>query len=169
MQTKEILAKLGAPDMPVIAKIETLQAIDNLESILEVSDGVMVARGDLGVEVPVQSVPILQKKIINMANIKAKPVITATQMLETMIENPFPTRAEATDIANAILDGTDAVMLSAETSVGKYPFESVNVMVKVALETERYFGQFQNKINEQYIECGDKATNALSKSAVELS
>jgi len=169
MQTKEILAKLGAPDMPVIAKIETLQAINNLESILEVSDGVMVARGDLGVEVPVQSVPILQKKIINMANIKAKPVITATQMLETMIENPFPTRAEATDIANAILDGTDAVMLSAETSVGKYPFESVNVMVKVALETERYFGQFQNKINEQYIECGDKATNALSKSAVDIS
>ncbi|UYP00474.1 pyruvate kinase [Oceanotoga sp. DSM 15011] len=166
-QTKNILKELGAPDIPVIVKIETLQAIENLESIIDAADGVMVARGDLGVEVPVQKVPLLQKRIIELANAKAKPVITATQMLETMIENPVPTRAEASDIANAILDGTDAVMLSAETSVGAYPIEAVKVMVNVAKETEEYLGDYTFKFDYFSLEGGDLATNAISKAAID--
>jgi pyruvate kinase len=165
--TKELLAKFGAPDIPVIAKIETLQAIDNLEEIIDKADGVMVARGDLGVEVPVQKVPLLQKRIIEIANAQSKPVITATQMLETMIENPVPTRAEATDIANAILDGTDAVMLSAETSIGDYPIEAVKVMVDVALETESYIEDYSSKYEQFVNSGGDAATNAISRAAVD--
>jgi pyruvate kinase len=165
--TKELLAKFGAPDIPVIAKIETLQAIDNLEEIIDKSDGVMVARGDLGVEVPVQKVPLLQKRIIEIANAQSKPVITATQMLETMIENPVPTRAEATDIANAILDGTDAVMLSAETSIGNYPIEAVKVMVDVSLETESYIEDYSAKFEQFVNSGGDAATNAISRAAVD--
>jgi len=165
--TKELLAQYGAPDIPIIAKIETLQAIDNLEAIIDEADGVMVARGDLGVEVPVQKVPLLQKRIIEIANAQSKPVITATQMLETMIENPVPTRAEATDIANAILDGTDAVMLSAETSIGDYPLEAVQVMVDVALETEEYIEDYSAKFNEFVNHGGDPATNAISRAAVD--
>ncbi|BBE31369.1 pyruvate kinase [Tepiditoga spiralis] len=167
-ETKEILAKLGAPDMPVIAKIETLQALDNLEEIIDAADGVMVARGDLGVEIPVQQVPVVQKRIISMANAKSKPVITATQMLETMIENPVPTRAEATDIANAIMDGTDAVMLSAETSVGKHPLEAVKVMSNIAIETEKYLWKYSRMFNFVTTEGKDEVTNAITKSAVEM-
>ena len=167
-ETKEILARLGAPDMPVIAKIETLQALDNLEEIIDVADGVMVARGDLGVEIPVQQVPVVQKRIISMSNAKSKPVITATQMLETMIENPVPTRAEATDIANAIMDGTDAVMLSAETSVGKYPLEAVKVMNNIALETEKYLWKYSRMFNFVTTEGKDEVTNAITKSAVDM-
>src|SRR5579884_3741966 len=129
------IAALGTETW-VIAKLEKPQAIDNLESILEVSDGVMVARGDLGVEVPPEKVPIIQKHVIRRAADWRKPVITATQMLESMIENPRPTRAEASDVANAILDGTDAVMLSAETASGKYPRETVAIMAKIVLEAE---------------------------------
>ena len=165
IQTKEILSSLGEPDIPVIVKIETLQSIDHLEEIIDQSDGVMVARGDLGVEVPVEKVPVLQKKIIQFSNIKAKPVITATQMLETMIESPVPTRAEATDISNAILDGTDAVMLSAETSVGKYPIEAVKVMVNVAKETEEYMYSEGFELNYSVTQGGDSVTNAISKAA----
>ena len=165
--TKELLAKFGAPDIPIIAKIETLQAIDNLEEIIDKADGVMVARGDLGVEVPVQKVPLLQKRIIEIANAQSKPVITATQMLETMIENPVPTRAEATDIANAILDGTDAVMLSAETSIGDYPIEAVKVMVDVSLETESYIEDYSAKFEQFVNSGGDAATNAISRAAVD--
>jgi pyruvate kinase len=123
-------------DVWVIAKLEKPQAIEHLEEILEISDGVMVARGDLGVEMPPEKVPIIQKHVIRRAAAWRKPVITATQMLESMIENPRPTRAEASDVANAIFDGTDAVMLSAETASGKYPREAVRMMAKIVGETE---------------------------------
>jgi pyruvate kinase len=133
---KDFLAAQGRPDMPVIAKIEKPEAMDNLASILEVADGVMVARGDLGVELPAEEVPMFQKTIIYEAYRRGLMVITATQMLESMISNPRPTRAEASDVANAILDGSDAVMLSAETAVGKYPVETVATMARIASHTE---------------------------------
>ncbi|MEN3042343.1 MAG: pyruvate kinase [Fervidobacterium sp.] len=130
--------------IPIVAKIETLQALDNLEEIVRVADAVMVARGDLGVEIPIAQVPIAQKRIIEISNLYKKPVITATQMLESMINNSAPTRAEVTDISNAILDGTDAIMLSAETSIGKYPCEAVRVMDDVAKNTEKYMEDYES-------------------------
>lgn len=125
-------------DIFIVSKIEREKAVRNIDSIIRESDGIMIARGDLGVEIPIQDVPIVQKDIIHKANLLSKPVITATQMLESMIENIRPTRAEATDVANAIIDGTDAIMLSAETAVGKYPLETVRIMVKIARSTEAW-------------------------------
>jgi len=135
LHTKRRVAELGSTAW-VVAKLEKPQAIENLEEILEATDGLMVARGDLGVEVPPEKVPAIQKHIIRRAAVYRKPVITATQMLESMIENPRPTRAEASDVANAIYDGTDSVMLSAETAAGKYPVNAVAMMAKIIVETE---------------------------------
>ncbi len=132
---KKIIAAAGR-DTPVIAKLEKPQAIENLEEILQIADGVMVARGDLGVEVPPEKVPIIQKRIIRRALHWRKPVITATQMLDSMIQNPRPTRAEASDVANAIYDGTDAVMLSGETASGLHPCEAVSMMARIVVEAE---------------------------------
>ncbi len=134
-QVRHLLREHGA-DTPVIAKIEKPEAVKNLDAILGACEGVMVARGDLGVEVSPEKVPMLQKQIIEAANRHGDLVITATQMLESMVSNPRPTRAEASDVANAILDGTDAVMLSAETAVGQYPVEAVDMMSRIALEAE---------------------------------
>ncbi len=132
------IARKHGKDVFVVAKIEKREAIKNLDGIIQESDGVMVARGDLGVELNLESVPIIQKRIIHEANKLGKPVITATQMLESMVSSPTPTRAEVADAANAILDGTDAVMLSEETAIGKYPVEAVKVLRRVARETERF-------------------------------
>jgi len=131
----KVIAGLGA-DIPVIAKLEKPEVFDDLESVLKQSFGVMVARGDLGVEVPPERVPVMQKKIIAEARRQMKPVITATQMLESMIERPIPTHAEASDVANAVFDGTDAVMLSGETSIGKYPVETVRMMARIIASAE---------------------------------
>ncbi len=134
-QIKKIIASKGK-DTPVVAKIEKPEALRNFKKILEVTDAVMVARGDLGVEIEPEKVPIYQKKIIQACNRAGKPVITATQMLDSMIRNPRPTRAETSDVANAIIDGTDAIMLSAETASGDFPIESVETMVRIAKDVE---------------------------------
>ena len=133
----EIMAEEGRK-VPVIAKIEKPQAVDNLEEIIDAFDGIMVARGDLGVELPLEAVPIVQKKAVALCRRMAKPVIVATQMLESMIENPVPTRAETSDVATAVLDGADAVMLSGETSVGKYPVGVVETMARIVDSTETH-------------------------------
>ena len=134
-EARKFLSERGA-EIPLIAKIEKWEACQQLDDIVAVSDGLMVARGDLGVEIPLEKVPLIQKELIRKCNTSGKPVITATQMLESMIQNASPTRAEVTDIANSIFDGTDAVMLSGETSIGRYPVEAVRVMARVATETE---------------------------------
>jgi pyruvate kinase len=139
-----LLREKGA-DIPIIAKIEKKEALDDLGGILDASDAVMIARGDLGLELPIEQVPLIQKDVIHRALLASKPVITATQMLESMIQNPRPTRAEAADIANAVFDGTDAVMLSGETASGKYPVEAVRTMAEVAEASEAridYAGRF---------------------------
>src|SRR5207247_625801 len=141
---KQLIRRAGK-DVPVIAKLEKPEAIENLDAILRAADGVMVARGDLGVEMNPERVPVVQKTIIARARELRRPVITATQMLESMTENPRPTRAEASDVANAIFDGSDAVMLSAETASGKYPIEAVGMMARIIEEGNRESWNFRNQ------------------------
>jgi len=142
---RQVINDHGA-NVPIIAKIEKHEAVDNIDSIVDASQAIMVARGDLGVEIDLEKVPLVQKAIIRKCNVLGKPVITATQMLQRMVDNPRPTRAEATDVANAILDGTDAVMLSDETAAGKYPCESVTMMDRIARTAEEYLDvvKFEN-------------------------
>ena len=169
-EAKRIIACHGK-EVPVIAKLEKPQAVDHLEEILEVADGVMVARGDLGVEVAPEKVPVIQKHVIRRAAAWRKPVITATQMLESMIENPRPTRAEASDVANAVFDGTDAVMLSAETASGKYPRESVSIMSRIVVEAESNMGdlgQVRRRREHRGLSVAETICEAIAHAAEDL-
>lgn len=152
VQLREILKSHNNTSAKIISKIEKPQAVENIDSIINVSDGIMVARGDLGIEISTEKVPIVQKSIIRKANVKRKVVIVATQMLESMIENPIPTRAETSDVANAILDGTDAIMLSGETAAGSYPVEAVQMMKKIAEEVEASPFMRKNKFPRKMVE-----------------
>ncbi len=156
-------------EIPVIAKIEKREAVDRFDSILEVSDGIMVARGDLGVELPAAEVPVIQKEIIKKCNSVGKLVITATQMLESMIHNPIPTRAEASDVANAVWDGTDVVMLSGETSIGKFPVQTVNIMNDIVKNAEKHLFnhlvefKIPEKVEENLFDSMGKAIASISR------
>lgn len=164
MQIRHILQENNCHTINIIAKIENMEGVENIDEILRVVDGVMVARGDLGVEVPLEDVPSLQKKLIQRGIAAGKPVITATQMLDSMIKNPRPTRAEATDVANAIYDGTSAIMLSGESAVGVYPVEAVETMVRIALRAEAdmdYIRRFSRDTS-----ASTDVTNAISHATV---
>lgn len=164
VELKEILKARGAEAIKIVSKIETEEAIENLDEIMAVSDGIMVARGDLAIEIPAEKVPFIQKTIIQKCNQLGLPVITATQMLESMISSPTPTRAEVNDVANAIFDGTDAVMLSEETTLGKFPIEAVSVMSRVAVQTEKHLDQ--EKFLDNIDLCSGDITNAIGWSAI---
>ncbi len=162
-QARAFMESLGG-SLPLISKIEKSEAVANIEEILQVSDGAMVARGDLGVEIPLEKVPHVQKQVVRMCNRLGKPVITATQMLDSMIRSARPTRAEVTDVANAIMDGTDAVMLSGETAVGKYPLESIHIMNKIAAETETHFN-YKRWLSHRHINENSAIQDSMTTSA----
>jgi pyruvate kinase len=168
IELAKTLIRRAKKGTPVIAKLEKPEAIENLEDILRVSDGVMVARGDLGVEMNPERVPVVQKNIITRARVHRRPVITATQMLESMTENPRPTRAEASDVANAIFDGTDAVMLSAETASGKYPIEAVSMMARIIEEAEASIQEFPRPAGTERLKVAETVAEIVCHASREL-
>ncbi len=171
LQLRRLLDKNGGEDIKIISKIENLQGVENIDEIIEVSDGIMIARGDMGVEIPYEEVPVIQKMIIKKVYQVGKQVITATQMLESMIKNPRPTRAEATDIANAVYDGTSAIMLSGETAAGAYPVEAVKTMVRIAERTEQdvdYKKRFFNHDRKGNPDVTDAICHATCTTAYDL-
>ena len=163
---REEVRKHGGENIKIISKIEIREGVDNIDEIISISDGIMIARGDMGVEIPFEELPAIQKMIIKKCYNAGKPVITATQMLDSMIRNPRPTRAEITDVANAIYDGTSAIMLSGETSIGKFPVDSILTMSKIAIETERDIDYVQ-RFNEARTSVSRNVTNAVSRAACE--
>ena len=161
MEIRKILAEKGGEDIKIISKIENMQGVRNIDDIIRVSDGIMVARGDMGVEIPLEDVPVMQKMIIKKVCEAGKIVITATQMLDSMMKHPRPTRAESTDVANAIYDGTSAIMLSGETAAGMYPIEAVKTMVRIATRTEQDINYLQ-RFRQRKAMCNPDVTNAIS-------
>ncbi len=162
LEIRKILEENNGEYIEIISKIESQEGVDNIDEIIEASDGIMVARGDLGVEILTEEIPLIQKQIIKKCNIAGKPVITATQMLDSMMRNPRPTRAEVTDVANAILDGSDAIMLSGETAAGKYPIEAVKTMYNIAIKTEESL-DYLEILKSKSIAKDISTTNAISK------
>lgn len=165
IEIKALLRECGRADIPVIAKIENAEGIDNIDEIIRASDGIMVARGDLGVEIPPEKVPYLQKLLIQKCNENYKPVITATQMLDSMMRNPRPTRAEVADVANAVYDGTDAVMLSGETAAGKYPVEALEMMAQIVKNAEEHL-DYDNLLKQTKSHRMSSTSSALGFAAV---